>query len=121
MPYGRAQDSLRLGPAAEESANLSKHVFSAIGAAIALIVASPASVAGPCPNGEVRTSAGKCVEGELSSTMRQRAIEMSQPKISETAGAIAPAQDRNSAKTGDLNRYELNKGNFSTNPTPAAR
>jgi hypothetical protein len=53
--------------------------------------------------------------------MRRRAIEMSQPKISETAGAIAPAQDRNSAKTGDLNRYELNKGNFSTNPSPPSR
>jgi hypothetical protein len=83
------------------------------------LMSAAASAAEPCANGATRNWRGKCVESDLSSSMRQRAIEMSQPKISETAAPVSPAQDRNIPKTSDLNRYELsNKGNFSTNPSP---
>jgi hypothetical protein len=84
-------------------------------------VVSPAvsALAGdPCPNGQVRNSRGHCVESELSARMRQRAIEMSQQKASETAAPVSPGHDQSSVKASDVNRYELNKGNFSTNPNP---
>jgi hypothetical protein len=59
---------------------------------------------------------------DLAASMRQRAIEASQPKISETAGAVAPSQDHATPKTSDLNRYELStKGNFSPNPNPPSK
>jgi hypothetical protein len=89
--------------------------------AIAALISAAAFAAEPCAAGQVRNWRGKCVESDLSSSMRQRAIEMSQPKISETAGAVAPSKDNTSPKAGDLNHYELSKGNFSTNPNPPSR
>jgi len=85
---------------------------------VAVAVSTAALAADPCPSGEVRTARGRCAESDLAASMRQRAIEMSQPKISETAGAVPPSQDHSTPRANDLNRYELNKGNFSTNPNP---
>jgi hypothetical protein len=90
--------------------------------AVAAVLISAAAFAGdPCAAGQVRNWRGKCVESDLASSMRHRAIEMSQPKISETAGAVAPAKDNTTPKAADINRYELSKGNFSTNPNPPSR
>jgi hypothetical protein len=82
-------------------------------AAIAVLISGTALAAESCAEKNRR---GKCVESDLASSMRQRAIEMSQPKISETAQPVAPSADRSAPRANDLNRYELNKGNFSTNP-----
>jgi hypothetical protein len=91
-----------------------------VGVAVVLPAASVVA-RDPCPNGQVRSSRGPCVESELSVQMRQRAIEMSQQKASETAAPVSPGRNQSSPKAGDINRYELNKGNFSTNPNPPSR
>jgi hypothetical protein len=101
--------------------HMGKHGIGAICAAVAVLVSVSALAADPCPNNQVRTSRGKCVESELSSTLRQRAIEMSQQKISETAAPRSPAHDSRYPKPSEINRYELNKGNFSTYPYPPSR
>jgi hypothetical protein len=44
-----------------------------------------------CPEG--RTATGDCVNPALAAAMRQTAIVFSQPKISQTAFPILPAQD----------------------------
>ena len=99
-----------------------RYVMSALYAGLVgvmvVLPAASASAADPCPNGQVRNWRGHCVESELSSSMRQRAIEMSQQKNSETASPISPGRDQAYPKTSDVNRYELNKGNFSNNPNP---
>jgi hypothetical protein len=100
---------------------MGKHGIGATCAAVAVLVSVSALAAEPCPNNHVRTSRGKCVETELSSSLRQRAIEMSQQKLSETSAARSPAYDRRYPRANDINRYELNKGNFSTYPYPPAR
>jgi hypothetical protein len=45
-----------------------------------------------CPEGKTRN--GDCVNPGLAAGMRQTAIIFSQPKISETAFPVLPAQDR---------------------------
>jgi hypothetical protein len=45
-----------------------------------------------CPEG--RTAGGECVSASLAWTMRQMGIIFSQPKISQTAYPVLPAEDR---------------------------
>ena len=101
--------------------HMGKHGIGATCAAVAVLVSVSGFAADPCPDHQVRTSRGNCVESKLSSTLRQRAIEMSQQKISETAAPRSPSHDRKYPRPNEINRYELNKGNFSTYPYPPAR
>src|SRR6266581_4260148 len=56
-----------------------------------LLLPSAAKAEVKCPEG--KTAAGDCVNPALAAAMRQTAIIFSQPKISQTAFPILPAQD----------------------------
>jgi hypothetical protein len=56
-----------------------------------LLLPSAANAEVKCPEG--KTTAGDCVNPALAAAMRQTAIIFSQPKISQTAFPILPAQD----------------------------
>jgi hypothetical protein len=56
-----------------------------------LLLPSAANAQVKCPEG--KTAAGDCVNPALAAAMRQTAIIFSQPKISQTAFPILPAED----------------------------
>jgi hypothetical protein len=57
-----------------------------------LLLPSAADAEVKCPEG--KTAAGDCVNPVLAAAMRQTAIIFSQPKISQTAFPVLPADDR---------------------------
>jgi hypothetical protein len=56
------------------------------------LLPGPAGAQGKCPEG--KTAGGDCVNPSLAAAMRQTAVIFSQPKISQTAFPILPADDR---------------------------
>jgi hypothetical protein len=56
-----------------------------------LVVSGGATAQVRCPEG--KTASGECVNPALAAAMRQTAIIFSQPKISQTAFPVLPADD----------------------------